>query len=365
MKIMLTGDVMLGRGIDQALPKPCTPELYEGFVSSAVTYIDLAERKYGAIARPVTFDYVWGDALKVLASASPDVRIINLETAMTRRGKPEPKGIHYRTAPEHVRCLTAAGIDCCVLANNHVLDWGEEGLRDTLKALDEAGIARAGAGRNADEATTPAILPLGDGKRLLVYGVGHVSAGVPSQWAARADRAGVALLPDFTETSVRAIARRIGVDRRPGDLVVLSVHWGPNWGYDIGTERELAHHLIDTGGVDLLHGHSSHHPKGIERYRNKLILYGCGDLLNDYEGIGGHEEFRSDLVLIFLPELDAEGTCTGLELLPFQIARFRLNTASMTDAKWLAHTLAKRSPAGLRVDLSQMPYNALTVTFAS
>lgn len=363
MKIMLAGDVMLGRGIDQALPHPCTPELFERYVSSALTYVELAERKCGSISRPIGFDYVWGDALKILASASPDVRIINLETAITRRGNPEPKGIHYRMAPEHVPCLTEAEIDCCVLANNHLLDWGAEGLVDTLKALDDAGIAHTGAGRSGDEAAAPAVLPIGNGMRLLVYGVGHASSGVPSQWAAREDRAGIALLRDFTPANVRAITERIGVDRRPGDLVVLSVHWGPNWDYGFESEQELAHDLIDTGAVDLVHGHSSHHPKGIERYRNKLVLYGCGDLLNDYEGIGGNQEFRPDLALIYLAKLDAGGTCTGLELLPFHIARFRLNMASAADAKWLADTLVKKSPGGLGIDRIQTPHAALIVTF--
>ena len=368
MKIMLAGDVMLGRGIDQALPHPCSPELFERYVNSALTYVELAERKCGPIARPLAFDYVWGDALKILASAKPAIRIINLETAITRRGSPEPKGIHYRMAPDHVPCLTAAETDCCVLANNHVLDWGEQGLRDTLDALDAAGIARAGAGRDAAQATAPAALRRSVRRRLLVYAVGHSSSGVSNHWAAGKNQPGVALLRDFTEATVRTIAIRIRRDRRPGDLIVLSVHWGPNWGYDIDAERQLAHRLIDTGTIDLLHGHSSHHPKGIERYRGKLILYGCGDLLNDYEGIGGYEEFRPELALIYLPHLAAGGACTVLDLLPFRIARFRLKSASKSDAQWIANKLVERSPAGLKIDLVDAPFGqtgvtALSVTF--
>lgn len=73
--------------------------------------------------------------------------------------------------------------------------------------------------------------------------------------------------------------------RRPGDRVVLSLHWCGNWGYEIAREhRDFAHAVIDEAGIDLLHGHSSHHPMGIELYHGKAILYGCGDFLNDYEG---------------------------------------------------------------------------------
>jgi poly-gamma-glutamate synthesis protein (capsule biosynthesis protein) len=370
MKIMLAGDVMLGRGIDQALPHPCAPEIAERYVTSALTYVALAERKSGPITRPVAFDYVWGDALKILALASPDVRIVNLETAITRRGRPVPKGIHYRMAPEHAPSLTAADIDCCVLANNHVLDWGEEGLHDTLETLDRIGIARVGAGMDGGEAEAPAVLALDAGRRLMVHAVGHPSSGVPPQWAASAYRPGVAFLPDWSEPGLSGISERIAASRRPGDLVVLSVHWGPNWGFAIDAERRFAHRLIDTGVIDLIHGHSSHHPKAIERYRGKLILYGCGDLLNDYEGIGGYEQFRPDLALVYLPQLDSAGDCVTLELLPFRIARFRLAAATKERAGWLADLLVQKSPAGLGIELVEATYGlkdvtSLSVTFPS
>jgi poly-gamma-glutamate synthesis protein (capsule biosynthesis protein) len=269
-----------------------------------------------------------------------------------------------------VPCLTAADIDCCVLANNHVLDWGVEGLRDTVEALDKAGIARAGAGMNADEAMAPAVLATGGEGRLLVYAVGHPTSGVPPEWAATGYRPGVAFLANFSEGSFRRICDRITADRCPGDRVVLSVHWGPNWGFAIDAERRFARRLIDTGLIDLIHGHSSHHPKAIERYRGKLILYGCGDLLNDYEGIGGYEEFRPDLTLVYVPQLDSAGDCVTLELLPLRIARFRLAAATKEDAGWLADLLVQKSPKGFRIELVEVPYGlkdvtGLSVTFPS
>ena len=132
MRLFLCGDVMLGRGIDQVLPRPCDPAIHESYVHSALDYVRLAEEANGAIPRPVVPSYIWGAALDELNRTQPDARIINLETAITRSEDFAPKGINYRISPENADCLTAAAIDCCVLANNHVLDWGRMGLLDTL-----------------------------------------------------------------------------------------------------------------------------------------------------------------------------------------------------------------------------------------
>lgn len=354
--LFLAGDVMLGRGIDQVLPHPGDPRLYEPEARSALRYVELAEQANGPIPRPVDFAYVWGDALAVLRDARPAARLVNLETSITRSLRPEPKGINYKMSPDNVGCLAAAGIDCCVLANNHVLDWGEAGLIETLTSLDRAGIRHAGAGRDADEAAAPAALDLGGGRRLLVFAFGSDSSGVPRGWAAGPARPGVNFLDDLSPASLARVARRAASARQPGDLLVASLHWGPNWGYRIPEEfRRFAHGLIDEAGVDLVHGHSSHHPQGIELYRGKLILYGCGDFLNDYEGISGYEEFRSDLVLMYLPTLAAgDGALRALRLVPFRIARFRLNRATAEEARWLQRRLDRESARlGARVGLGE------------
>ena len=104
------------------------------------------------------------------------------------------------------------------------------------------------------------------------------------------------------------------------------MHWGPNWGYEIPDEqRSFAHLLIDRADVSIIHGHSSHHPKAIEVYRNRLILYGCGDFLNDYEGINGYEEFRDDLVLMYFADVEPGGTLAALEIVPLQIRNSSLS----------------------------------------
>ena len=123
VSLVLCGDVMTGRGIDQVLPHPSDPRLYESVLTSAIGYVRLAEAANGPIRLPVPIAYVCGDALDAVDKRRPDVWIVNLETAVTRADDPWPKAINYRMNPDNLPCLTAAGIDCCVLANNHVLDW--------------------------------------------------------------------------------------------------------------------------------------------------------------------------------------------------------------------------------------------------
>jgi poly-gamma-glutamate capsule biosynthesis protein CapA/YwtB (metallophosphatase superfamily) len=338
--LCVVGDVMLGRGIDQVLPHPGDPRLREGYVASAEEYVALAERANGAIPKPVPFSYVWGDALAALRRGEPQVRIINLETSVTTSRDYWPKGINYKMNPENIGALTAAGVDCCVLANNHVLDFARGGLIETLETLEKAGIGTAGAGRHAAAAAAAAVIAAG-AVRVLVFAFAAASGGVPPEWAAGEDRAGVNLLPDLSRRTVETIATRTRAARRPGDLLVASLHWGGNWGYDVApSETRFAQALIDSAGFDIVHGHSSHHPKAIEIYRDQPILYGCGDFLNDYEGIAGDEAFRGDLTLMYLPRFAlATGRLIELRLVPFQIRRFRLHRAADRDAAWLCDRL--------------------------
>ncbi len=328
---------MTGRGVDQILPSPCDPAIHEGWMTSARDYVALAEAASGPFPAPVGFDYIWGDALKEIDARAPDLRVINLETAITSSGAPEPKGINYRMHPGNAGSLTAARIDCCVLANNHVLDWGPDGLRDTLSTLQRAGIATTGAGRNAAEATAPAALGTSTGVRLLVFAYACPSSGVPEHWQAGPDRAGVSFLPELGASTLRRVGEDIRRVARPADIVMVSIHWGGNWGYGISPRRRsFAQALVDRAGVHIVHGHSSHHPVGIEIHAAQPILYGCGDLINDYEGIRGHEEYRADLVLgYFLDIDDLSRRLKSLEMVPFRVRRLRLNRAAPDDIAWL------------------------------
>ena len=364
MKIFLCGDVMTGRGIDQALPHPCSPVLHEGYVESAIDYVRLAEQVNGPVPQPADFSYVWGAALDELRRAQPHARVINLETSITRSDAFEPKGINYRMSPENAGRLTAAAVDCCVLANNHVLDWGRAGLMDTLNSLDRLHIKTAGVGRNLAEAKAPAIIEIPDEGRLLVLSFASTTSGTPSHWAADAGTAGVNLLSSLSLATVTSIVEQLAKIKRPRDVVIVSIHWGPNWGYEAPKDqRRFAHALIEEAGVSIVHGHSSHHAKAIEIYKDRLILYGCGDFLNDYEGIAGYEEFRDDLALMYFPDIDpADGRLRALDIAPLRIRRFRLSRPSREDVDWLRQTLDRESaPFGTRVALA--PGERLTVSW--
>lgn len=344
IQIFLCGDVMTGRGIDQILAHPSLPHLYEPYVRDAREYIALAESLHGPIPRPVDDLYIWGDALAELARHSPDIRVVNLETSITTSEDHWPdKDIHYRMHPANIGCLTAAKIDCCVLANNHVLDWGYTGLVETLATLRAAGIATAGAGENLSQAQRPAILQAPGKGRVLVFGFGDESSGIPREWAATDHQPGVNLLPDLSMSTVRNIGQRVRAIKRTGDVVIASIHWGSNWGYHIPAQhRTFAHALIDQADVDIVHGHSSHHPRGIEVHRNKLVLYGCGDFLNDYEGIQGFEHFRSDLTIMYFVTMDpSDKGLRSLQMTPMQVRKFSEHRASPQDTRWLCDLLTR------------------------
>ncbi|MEV0286269.1 CapA family protein [Kribbella sp. NPDC050820] len=340
MRLFLGGDVMLGRGVDQILPHPGDPVLRERSVHDARTYVALAEALNGPIPSPVGYSWPWGDALAILDSFRPDVRLVNLETSVTRSDHfAAGKGIHYRMNPDNVAALSAARLDLCSLANNHILDFGVGGLEETLDALRRARVAVAGAGRNATAAVQPALLPA-DGGRVVVFAFGATSSGVPKGWAATATRPGIAVLPDLSEHTADAIIARVSQVKRGRDVAIVSVHWGSNWGYAVAAgQTRFAHRLID-GGVDVVHGHSAHHPRPIEIYRDRLVLYSCGDLIDDYEGISGYEQYRDDLRLLFLATVESTtGRLTGLRLAPLQTHHLRLRPATAEDSEWLCRTL--------------------------
>lgn len=383
-KLVLTGDVMLGRGIDALNRVHVDPVIYETCCRSALDYVALARRRSGHPPKdhPAAAYHdparVWGTLFPHLTGAAdeedrdrsasdrvppdaPRVLLVNLETAVTSRGNPWPaKGINYRTHPANVAALTAANVTFCALANNHVLDWSKEGLVDTLTALDAASIAHAGAGANAAEAWAPAAIPLGeDGDRALIVSVAHASSGVPSSWAAGPLSSGVARV-EYTDEGIAAVAAAFdSIGACAGaEVRIVSIHWGGNWGWDPEPGQiAFAHALVDRAGVNVVWGHSSHHVKAIEVYRGALVLYGCGDLINDYEGIEhlSAAEFRDSVGLLYEATIGTEGGPAGvslmdLSMLPTRIKYLAVNHAEgggveedvdVDDASWLAGVLTR------------------------
>jgi poly-gamma-glutamate synthesis protein (capsule biosynthesis protein) len=416
VKIFLCGDVMTGRGIDQILPYPSNPELKEPFVKDARDYIRFAEEINGKINYPVSFDYIWGDALKELEKEKVDVRIINLETTITTSNNFLPKAINYRMNPKNIDVLKIFKVDVACLANNHILDFGEEGLLETIETLKKNGILTVGAGKNIKEAEKPVVIKIDPFRKVrvesekvsvIIFNYADVSSGVPIWWKAEKNKAGVNLLnadytdltqtmqnnntdnPDLTQneqtfnkdadyadftqnmqnkiskwsafhsasyasssaesafydaqSALNKISAGSASSSAKSAFKIFSIHWGPNWGYEISEEeRNFAHRLIDEANIDIVFGHSSHHFKGIETYKGKLIIYGAGDFINDYEGIGGYEEFRGDLVLGYVVEIK-NLKINKLILLPFRIKKFRLNYCTDEEIDWIFNILKRES----------------------
>jgi poly-gamma-glutamate synthesis protein (capsule biosynthesis protein) len=287
----------------------------------------------------------------------PDFRIINLETSVTTSEDYwVDKGINYRMHPKNIDCIAVAKIDLCVLANNHVLDWGYRGLIETLESLNKAKVKYAGAGENLEEAEASVMLEAAEKGRVIVFSLGSPSSGIPPSWAASRNRPGVNLLNDLSEQAIQSIGARVKELKQTRDILMASIHWGGNWGYAISPKQiDFAHGLIDRAEIDVVYGHSSHHVKAIEIYRGKPILYGCGDFLNDYEGISGHEEFRGDLGLMYFVGMDAfSGKLLDLSMTPTQVRNFKVHRASRTDALWLRDTLSREGASfGTRAYLNE------------
>ena len=341
--LFFAGDIMTGRGIDWILPHPGDPTLREPMIRHSGGYVRLAEAINGPIGRPVPFDWPWGEALDLLDRRAPDVRVINVETAITRSDRfAERKTVCYRMNPANLPVLLAAKPDVCVLANNHVLDFGREGLLESVSTLTEAGVAVVGAGADTGQARRAALVDLPTGGRVVCQACGSPTAGVPSSWAATPQHPGVNLIIESDIDAADALADRAQELRRPGDIAVVSVHWGSNWGYHVpDAQVRFAHRLVDRG-IDVVYGHSSHHPRPIEVYRDRLILYGCGDLINDYEGIIGDdtERYRDDLHLMYFADIDSgTGRLLALHMDVVRSRRMRLEHATIEDVAWLGERL--------------------------
>jgi poly-gamma-glutamate synthesis protein (capsule biosynthesis protein) len=315
MRIALLGDVMLGRRVSEAI------------------------EAHGPA-------YVWGDTLPVLESA--DLRIANLECAISERGRPERKVYTFRASLAAARALVAAGIDCVSLANNHVLDYGEDALADTLRALDEANVAHTGAGMDLDEAARPAFLE----RAGLRVAVAALTDNMPS-WAARADRPGVHHVPLWSmpervhsfrrkpllgpvfdaAAELRAALRSRGIRKQlqrtlaathGADFVVLSCHAGPNYcERPLPSFRRFARAAL-RGGAHVVHGHSAHLVQGIERIADRPALYDTGNFVDDYKV----RPERNDRSFLFLLDVDAATRrATRITCVPVVIERPRVRLA--------------------------------------
>ncbi|ULQ51629.1 CapA family protein [Flavihumibacter fluvii] len=299
--IGLTGDVMIGRNVNTSISS------------------------FG-------YAYPWGNVLPLLKKT--DVNIINLEAALTNSNKKVFKTFNFKATPDRTSTLTAGCITLVNLANNHILDFSEEGLVESIHSLIGAGINYVGAGRNAFEAERPCILRKNDTS----IGVLGFTDNEPG-WAATPSGTGVNYI-DISNGNDRARAKDcISALCKRADIVIVSIHWGPNM--KLSPDQEFvnfAHEMIDSG-ADIIHGHSAHNFQGIEVYRNKLVLYDTGDFIDDYMV---NPDFKNDHSFLFRIEVNKEGI-KKLELFPVLISDCQVNLAAMEDYQWSATRIQELS----------------------
>lgn len=301
MKLLFAGDVMLGRLVNRALQR-LPPE------------------------------YPWGDTLPLFASA--DWRMCNLECVISDKGTPwslTPKIFHFRSDAENVAVLQAAHIDAVSLANNHSLDYEYEAMFDMLRILNKAKIAHAGAGADLAEASRPAVSQV-QGLRI---GVIAFTDNEPA-WEAAKEQAGVWFIPINLENARAAgLMAKIRRVRSETDLLVVSAHWGPNWGHEPPPEHiGFGRALIDAG-ADAVFGHSGHVFRGIEIYRQRPIIYCAGDFIDDY---AVDEVERNDRSMIFTLEYD-QGSLSKIRLYPTVIRDFQARLAHGSEAEWIGRKM--------------------------
>jgi poly-gamma-glutamate capsule biosynthesis protein CapA/YwtB (metallophosphatase superfamily) len=352
------GDIMLGRLIDQLFPTHVDEP-------SEARIIDNIRRSKAHL-RDYSSESPWGNILMILNIAS--LNIVNLETSITTHPVKWPnKVFNYRMHPANISALKRAGITYVSLANNHTLDFSVEGLVETVETLESSDIKFAGAGRSAAEAQRPASVPLtlwqGLESRPSNYTVDIFSASDhPRDWSSVPSFH----LIDYTSHTKARLKELITSNnaQSQASLKIFSVHWGPNYSWQPSAEiRELAHFLIDECSIDIVHGHSSHHVQGIERYGGKLIMYGCGDFVDDYAVTLGYRNDLSAIWRVIVEEFDqAEGVeekralkLKRLEVYPTRIKDFQVNglEAKNPDNEWVREKIVSLSRAN---GMKELPF---------
>jgi poly-gamma-glutamate capsule biosynthesis protein CapA/YwtB (metallophosphatase superfamily) len=283
IRIALIGDVMLGRLVNRVL-------------------------------RETSPAYPWGDVLPVLLAA--DARIANLECVLADTGEPWPgKRFVFRSDRKNVVVLETAQLTAASLANNHVLDFGDRALSEMLEALDRAGIARAGAGHDLAEARRPARFAVGGLSCALIA----VTDNEP-EWEARPGLPGIFYVPcDPADPRFHDLGELVRETAQRVDAVIVSYHWGPNWGERPLPEHVRAGRTLLEAGARIVYGHSAHITRGVEFYQGGAILYSCGDFVDDY---AIDEVERNDESFVFVVMLDGNAV-REIQLVPTVIVDFQ------------------------------------------
>lgn len=302
LTIGLTGDVMLGRTLDSII----------------------SQRGY---------NYPWGDVLPLMKKT--DLNIINLETTLTYSQKAEIKVFNFKTSPDKSQSLVNANVGIANLANNHILDFSNEGLLETIATLDKAGIKHVGAGINSVAASSPVVITK-NGIRVGVLGF----TDNEQRWKADT-QPGINYIDLEDNAEKEKILDAIEILRREVNIIFVSIHWGPNMRETPSTDFiRLAHAMIDRG-ANVIHGHSAHILQGIEYYNKNLILYDTGDFVDDY---AIDPDLRNDLSAFFCITINKLGV-RQLKIIPVRIFHYQVNQALDKDYLWVINRIKVLSSA--------------------
>jgi len=311
-------------GVPARIPPSPTPTETPEEPSAQITLAFGGDVMLGRLVNEAIFfkgaSYPWGDALSLLQEA--DLTLVNLECVIAESGEEfqPPRAFYFRAHPRAIETLTSAGIDYVTLSNNHAMDFRAPALMETIALLDEHGIAHAGAGANLEEASRPALLEARGIKVGVVAFADHFV-----EYGATEDTPGTNIIPiSLEEEHFRRVKESIQAARAAGaDLVIFSIHWGPNMRHaPTPAFIEFAHAVMDAG-ADIFHGHSAHVFQGVEIYHGKPILYDTGDLVDDYYVSPLH---RNDQQFLFLVTVTSKRV-KRIELVPLLISHMQVNQA--------------------------------------
>lgn len=275
------------------------------------------------------YKYPWGNMLSYLKEN--DLNIINLETTLTKNEKKVPKVFNFKADPDKVQTLIEGNIDVVTLANNHSLDFSEEGLLETIEVLDKANILHVGAGKNIELARKPVIIT----KHGITFGIIGFTDNEPG-WLATKTKPG----SNYIKVGdIEKIKQNIALIKNDVNYVIVTAHWGPNKRQRPTQEFiNFAHQMIDAG-VDIFHGHSAHIFQGIEVYKNKIIMYDTGDFVDDY---AVYSDLRNDHSFLFRITLTKD-KLKGIELIPVLISNMQVNTAPSDQAMEMLEKMKRLS----------------------
>lgn len=254
-----------------------------------------------------------------------DVFMANLENPVTYRTQKVKKEFNFKMNPRYLSVLQSAGINVVTLANNHTLDYGPEGLLDSIHYLDSVGIKHVGAGRNLAEARKPVVLEV---KGLRIGFLGYFGGGT---FAAGVSRPGVA--PRF-EATLRNDIQRLRQNDKVG-YVVVNIHWGKEKAlYPQQWQISLAHLAADAG-ADLVVGHHPHVLQGIEKYKNAVIAYSLGNFL-----FGGNTRSTYDTAIL---KVELARDLTRISVIPIHVEDWQPRVCSDLEGDRIVNSVRKLS----------------------